>query len=63
MELKRVYGSADILKNGRVVFDICGNKYRLVAHIRYANAERRGIVFVRFLGTHEAYDEIDANEI
>lgn len=63
MDLKAVYGTADILKSGRVVFDVCGNRYRLVVAIRYANEHRNGAVFVRFLGTHAQYDRIDADEV
>jgi len=57
--VKRTFNSADILKNNRVVFDIGGNKFRLVARLNY----RQGILFVRFVGTHKEYDHIDANEI
>ncbi len=57
--VKRTFNTADILKNGRVVFDIGGNKYRLVAWINYAFAT----VYVRFVGTHDQYDDIDANEV
>jgi mRNA interferase HigB len=48
--------SADFLPGNRVVFDIAGNHYRLIARIHY----NTGIVFVRFVGTHAAYDKIDA---
>lgn len=58
-EVKTMFRSADILKNGRVVFDIGGNKYRLVAAIHYRG--RR--VFIRFIGTHAAYDRIDVETI
>jgi len=58
-ELKAEFGDASILKSGRVVFNIAGNKYRLVVRINY----RHGIVFVRFVGTHEQYDRIDAETI
>jgi mRNA interferase HigB len=53
------YPSADFLAGNRVVFDIAGNHYRLVARIHYNTA----IVFVRFVGTHAAYDRIDATEV
>jgi len=49
------FPSADFLAGNRVVFDIAGNHYRLVARIHY----NTGIVFVRFVGTHAAYDKID----
>jgi mRNA interferase HigB len=57
--LKAHYGNASILKGGRVVFNICGNKFRLVVKINYVYS----IVYVRFAGTHHEYDQIDANKI
>lgn len=57
--IKKTFNSADILKDGRVVFDIGGNKYRLVAWINYPYA----VLYVRFIGTHKDYDQIDANEV
>jgi mRNA interferase HigB len=58
-DVKAKYRSASILKGGRVVFNIAGNEYRLVVHIHYA----KQIVFVRFVGTHEEYDAIDAQTV
>lgn len=58
-EIKSHYASASILKNSRVVFNICGNKYRLVVEINFP----RKWVFIRFIGTHNEYDSIDANNI
>ena len=54
-----MFGSADILRDGRAVFDIGGNKYRLVAWINY----EYGVVYVRFIGTHRQYDGIDAQTV
>lgn len=51
--------TASILKSSRVVFNIKGNQYRIVVRINY---EAR-IVFIRFVGTHEEYDAIDADSI
>jgi len=58
-DVKATYGNASILGNSRVCFNIAGNKYRLVTHIHYPLR----IVFIRFVGTHEEYDQIDANTI
>ena len=58
-DVKAAYRTASIIGNHRVVFDIGGNKYRLVARIDY---EHR-IVFVRFVGTHAEYDRIDASMV
>jgi len=58
-EVKQDFGNASILKDGRVVFNIAGNKYRLIVRINYAYH----IVYIRFIGTHEQYDKIDAQTI
>lgn len=58
--LKKIFGgNLSILKNNRVVFDIKGNDYRLVAVINYEN----NWLFIKFIGTHAEYDRIDANTI
>lgn len=58
-DVKAMFGSADILRNGRAIFDIGGNKYRLVAAIHYRGKR----VYVRFIGTHKEYDGIDATTV
>jgi mRNA interferase HigB len=58
-DVKEMFRSADILPNERVVFNIGGNKYRLIVAIHY-RAKR---VFVRFIGTHTEYDKIDATKV
>ena len=59
--LQRAYGhGARPISNERVIFNVCGNDYRLVAAIRWAAADREGIVFIKFFGTHAEYDRIDA---
>jgi len=58
-DIKRQYASASVLKGGRVVFNICGNRYRLVVRINYPQQ----IVFIRFVGTHTEYDAIDAEAV
>jgi mRNA interferase HigB len=59
IDIKRKYNSASILKSGRVVFNISGNRYRLIAAINY----RAWIVEIRFFGTHLEYDRIDAETV
>jgi mRNA interferase HigB len=58
-DVKQSFSHASILKNGRVVFNIAGNKYRLVVWINYPYR----VVYIRFIGTHAAYDDIDAQTI
>jgi len=58
-ELKAQFKSASILQDGRVVFNIAGNKYRLVVWINYAYR----VVYIRFIGTHKQYDGIDVQTI
>lgn len=55
IDVKADFGQTDILKDGRAIFDIGGNKYRLVAWINYDFFT----VYVRFIGTHAEYDRID----
>jgi len=57
--IKARYTSASILKDGRVVFNIGGNQYRLVTRINY----RLKIIYIRFVGRHEEYDKIDAQTV
>jgi mRNA interferase HigB len=58
-DIKSFYSTVSILKNSRVVFNIKGNNYRLVVKIHYT----KSWIFIRFIGTHEQYDKIDANTI
>lgn len=62
-DIKAKFGSASILRSRRVVFNICGNKFRLVVKIRYSYGEHKGVAFIRFIGTHKQYDAIDAETI
>lgn len=57
--IKDDYAKASILKSGKVVFDIIGNKYRLIVDINY----ERQWVFIRFIGTHKEYNKIDVDKI
>ena len=58
-EVKLTYASASILKNGRIVFNIKGNTYRMVVKVNY----EKQWLFIRFIGTHEEYNHIDAENI
>jgi mRNA interferase HigB len=58
-DVKAVYRSADVVAGNRVIFNIGGNKYRLVVKVAYKCRK----VFVRFVGTHAEYDRIDAKTI
>jgi mRNA interferase HigB len=58
-DVKAQFGNASVLKNRRVVFNIKGNDYRLVAALAYNS----GVLFVKFIGTHKAYDAIDAESV
>ncbi len=58
-DIKAAYRNASFLKNNRVVFNIKGNDYRLVVAVHY----NRGMMYIRFIGTHREYDKIDAARI
>ncbi len=57
--LKAEYPSASFLANNRVVFNIKGNHYRLIVKINYDYQ----IIWIRFIGSHAAYDKINAKTI
>jgi mRNA interferase HigB len=57
--VKASYPKASILKAGRVVFNVKGNDYRLIARVQY----QAGVLMIRFFGTHAEYDEIDAGSV
>jgi mRNA interferase HigB len=57
--VKRDIRSVSILKAGRAVFNLAGNKYRIVVWINYPYR----VVYIRFIGTHRQYDLIDAQKI
>ncbi|WP_419165169.1 type II toxin-antitoxin system HigB family toxin [Candidatus Palauibacter sp.] len=58
-DVKAFYRNASIVGNNRIVFNIGGNRYRLIVRFDYSY----GFAFVRFVGTHEDYDKIDAAEV
>lgn len=57
--IKNQYRNASICGNHRVVFNIAGNKYRLVVEMQY----RAGIAWVKFVGTHAQYDRINVETV
>lgn len=58
-DIKQRYRSASFLGDNRVVFNVCGNNYRLIVKISY----EYGIIYIRFIGTHTEYNKIDAKTI
>jgi len=58
-DIKRRYRHASFIKGNRVIFNIGGNKYRLVTHVNYTAR----ILYIRFIGTHAEYDRIDPEQI
>jgi mRNA interferase HigB len=58
-DVKASYPKASILKAGRVVFNIKGNDYRLIARVQY----QAGVLAIRFFGTHAEYDKVDAETV
>ena len=58
-DVKREFGTASILRDGRTVLSIAGNKYRIVVCINYPYR----VVYIRFIGTHAQYDRIDAQTV
>ena len=59
VDVKAAYRSASFVANNRIVFNIKGNEYRVVTAVHY----NRGMMFIRFIGTHSEYDAIDAATI
>ena len=57
--MKKYHPKASILKSGRVVFNIKANDFRLIALVQYQN----GILMIRFFGSHEEYDKVDAETV
>ena len=58
-DLKKTFNSADYVADGKVVFDVGGNKYRIVGLVAY----RTKRIFVLFVGTHAEYDRIDVKAL
>lgn len=59
-DVKAMFGtSVDFVADSRIVFDIAGNKYRLVVHVSYTFKR----VLIKFVGTHSDYDKIDVEKV
>jgi Uncharacterized protein conserved in bacteria len=58
-DVKRLYAAASIVTAERVVFNVKGNAYRLVAAVDF----EKGIVWIKWIGTHKDYDRIDVTEV
>jgi mRNA interferase HigB len=58
-DVKKDYATASIIQNSRVVFNIKGNDYRLIAELNY----NKGWCFIKFIGTHAEYDKIEAKSV
>jgi len=58
-DIKAEYPKISILKDGKVIFNICGNKYRLIVRINYL----RGWIFILFIGTHLEYEKLKVDKM
>ena len=58
-DVKRSYATASIVTGERIVFNVKGNAYRLVVAVDF----EKGIVWIKWIGSHEAYDRIDVTEV
>ncbi len=58
-DVKRLYATASIVSADRIVFNIKGNDYRLVVSVDF----EKSIVWIKWIGTHKAYDRIDVTEV
>lgn len=58
-DVRRVYATASIVSADRIVFNIKGNSYRLVVSVDF----EKGIVWIKWIGTHRDYDRIDVTQV
>jgi mRNA interferase HigB len=58
VDVKEAHRSASIIANNRVVFNIKGNKYRLIVSMHYGVG-----IYIKFIGSHSEYDKIDAETV
>ena len=59
VDLKKIFSSADLIKKDRVVFNIKGNQFRLIAAVDF----KRQAVFVKWFGRHKDYNKINPMEV
>jgi mRNA interferase HigB len=59
-DIKRQFPSADYVGDDRIVFDIAGNKYRIIARVAFSPWYR---MMIKFVGTHAEYDRVDARTV
>lgn len=62
-QIKDFFRSADIISNNKVIFNIGGNKYRLIAGVYIAKKGKKDIIYTIWIGTHSEYDKIDVNNL
>lgn len=68
-DIRATFGSADLVANGRVIFNIGGNKFRLVVAVKFATEDKKanrqiqGIVWIKFVGMHKEYDAVDPSTV
>lgn len=58
-EIIAVFNSADVVKSGKIIFNICRNDYRLIIKFRYD----KHLALIRFIGTHKEYDKLDIDKL
>jgi mRNA interferase HigB len=58
-DVKASFGNVSILRDGRAVFNLGGNKYRVIVWINYPYR----VVYIRFIGTHRQYDRVNAQTV
>jgi len=58
-EVISVFNTARTVKDGKIIFKICRNDYRLIVKFRYD----KHLALIRFIGTHEEYDKIDVDDL
>lgn len=58
-EVIALFNTADVVKDGKIVFNICRNDFRLIVKFNY----QKHAAFIRFIGTHKEYDKLDMDSL